>query len=353
MAKLSFKKHKNFNITISSSFIEKYLPKADGTFVKVYLYTLMHSLMPQTTITIRDIAQALDIIESDVYKAWKYWEAQGIVKLNICAENELDIEFLDINSLDTPIIPSTAKVVNETKPNYTPKEIDICMKNNSEIKDLFKIAQQRLGKPLSPNDTCTLYSFYDWLKLPIEVIIMLLDYFCANDKRNLRYLEKIALDWSDQGIDSVEKAEAILEKIDQQNSMLSTIKKHMGIVDRTFTPAQMKYINKWIHEYKFDVEIIKLACDQAVINKGTNSINYIDSILEQWYKTNINSVVDAQKQIDNFKGKNKEKYFQQKTTTKTTNNKFLNFSQQKYDFNEIEQLMIEKRKKGFKESRSS
>lgn len=218
MAKISFKKNNNFTVSVPSAFIETYMPKANGSFVKVYLYGLMCSLLPNIDVTNKDIAHSLDMLESDVHKAWKYWENEGIVKLNNYNDN-VHIEFLDI----TRVKNSKTSNITQSKPNYHPKELDIYINNNSQISFLFKVAQEKLGKLLSPNDSSTLFGFYDWLRLPVEVIIMLLEYCASMDKRNMRYIEKIAIDWADRGINSVEKAEALLKEIEnnKKNSIES------------------------------------------------------------------------------------------------------------------------------------
>lgn len=258
MAKLSFKKNSGFTIPVSNIFISKHMPKANGSFVKVYFYGLMLSLNLDNNITNKDIATAFDMLESDVHNAWKYWEKAGVIKIS-SSSNNMNIEFLTLTEAE----PKTQEL--KQKPTYHPKELDIYINNNSEISYLYKVAEATLGKPLSPNDASTLFGFYDWLRLPVEVIIMLLEYCSSIEKRNMRYIEKVAIDWSERGINDIHKVESFLKELDSKKS-------------------------------------------------------------------------NTKKDTKN---------------TKTKSNKFLNFSQDKYDFDEIDKLLTQKRLKGLKESRSS
>lgn len=353
MAKLSFKKNDNFNITIPSKFIEDYLPSANGTFVKVYLYALMYSFIPNSHITINDIAKCLDILESDVYNAWKYWGSVGIVKIHDGDDGQFNIEFVDLTNVNNNKIGISKSTFLETKPNYSPKEIDTYINNSEEIKYLFKLATDKFGVVKNSNDSNILYSFYDWLRLPIEVIIMLLEYCSSNDKCNMRYIEKVAIDWADKGIDSTQRAEEHLKKLEQKNSKLNIIKNAYGIIDRLFTQAELSYIEQWINEYKFDIETIKLACENTIMNTGKATIKYTHSILEDWHNKKIKTVTQAKEDIINYKATNKQNFVPQKKPAKNTNNKFNNFSQEKPDFDKLLQQARENNKKNPSESRSS
>ena len=68
---------------IENIFINHYLPKAPGDFVKVYLLGLKFCFQnaPQH-FSNEVIAKTLDILESDVVKAWQYWEKQGIIPVS-------------------------------------------------------------------------------------------------------------------------------------------------------------------------------------------------------------------------------------------------------------------------------
>ena len=57
-----------------------------------------------------------------------------------------------------------------------------------------------MGKLLSRPEISTLYSLHDWLRLPLEVIEILLAYCCENGHRSMRYIEKVAITWADDGV---------------------------------------------------------------------------------------------------------------------------------------------------------
>ncbi|MBQ4231733.1 MAG: DNA replication protein DnaD, partial [Lachnospiraceae bacterium] len=60
------------SISISNTFIDYYMPPANGEFVKVYLY-LLRAANSNYSPTIADMADALSHTESDILRALKYW----------------------------------------------------------------------------------------------------------------------------------------------------------------------------------------------------------------------------------------------------------------------------------------
>lgn len=338
MAKINFKNSYQ-NIPVSNIFINKYMPKANGSFVKVYLYGLLHSLMADSNITNKDIANALDMIESDVHNAWKYWETCGLIKLN-SASDSFGLEFLDIKE----IIENKALPISPSRPSYQPKELAIYINNNSEISYLYKMAGQVLGKDLSSNDASILFSFYDWLRLPVEVILMLLEYSASIDKRSMRYIEKVAIDWADKGFDDAQKVEKYLKDLESKNKNQFTVKKVFGIQDRDFISTEKSFFDKWINEYKLPIDVIKLACEQTIQNINKPSFAYADKILKDWYDNSIKTVNQA---IAHMEEKYKKK---SASNVPAPKDKFNNFTQRNTDYNKVIKMISEKKNK---EGRSS
>ena len=64
---------------ISNIFIDEYMPKAHPPYVLIYLYAYRHIVNGNNTLTNQSIAEALDFLESDVLRCWKYWQKQGII----------------------------------------------------------------------------------------------------------------------------------------------------------------------------------------------------------------------------------------------------------------------------------
>lgn len=82
MKTLKLKNKYQTNATlVSNDFIDHYMSKANGEFVKVYLFLLRHLDDPYSNLTISSIADSLDNTERDILRAFRYWETEGVLSL--------------------------------------------------------------------------------------------------------------------------------------------------------------------------------------------------------------------------------------------------------------------------------
>ena len=68
--------------TIYNSFIEDYMPAANGSYVKVYLYIAKCLQAKESNFSISSLADQLENTEKDILRALMYWEKKGLMSLN-------------------------------------------------------------------------------------------------------------------------------------------------------------------------------------------------------------------------------------------------------------------------------
>ena len=144
-----------------------------------------------------------------------------------------------------------------------------------------------------------LFSFYDWLGLPMEVIELLLSYCTASGHTGMRYIEKVAIGWAEEGVNTVEKA---AEYIELRKTGYRSILQAFG-QNRMPVAAEEAYMKKWLQEYKLPLDVVKLACERTVMQTGKASFAYADRILENWKKAGVSAVADVQAQDAAFVAK--------------------------------------------------
>jgi len=325
---------------ISNIFIDNYMPKANGTFVKVYLYGYRKCFHDVYDLTSKQIAETMDILESDVILAWKFWEKEKLMKLHFNEEtNNYDVEYLPIEGVKDDQSPKPMKFNPvSTKPQYSPQELSIYKDSSEEIRDLFSYSQKTLNKLLTYTDMNIIFSFYDWLRLPIDMIKILLAYY--SDK-SMKYIEKVAIDWAENGIDTIDKAEEQMNMYGEYRFIM----KAFGLSSRNPIGSEEEYMRKWIKKYLLPSTILEEACKKTVLQIGKANFAYADQILTNWYKNNVKTIEDINKLEAAFSEKKKiEAENRQGKNTNNNNlsqrkqNKFVNFEQRQWDFEELERL---------------
>lgn len=309
-------------IRISRDFIEKELPTAPPLYVSVYLMTLAGGG------TSAEIAAKLGALESDVLRAWAYWKDRGFLK-----EREV-------------AAPTKRLLPAAERPDYAPAELAEYMKHQ-EVKRLFDSAAQKLGKFLTQQDMGALFGFHDWLGLPLDVIDILLAYCVSGGHRGMRYIEKVAIGWAEEGIDTAEKA---AEYIELRKTGFRAILRAFGQGGRMPVAAEEEYMKKWLQEYGLPLEVVQTACERTVLQAGKPSFPYADSILRQWRDAGVKTAadiaaLDEAHAVKKAGGAQKPAIEAERKKPAQKQNKFINYTQSEWDFAEIERLEREQRKR--------
>ncbi len=390
---------------ISNRFIDEYMASANGEFVKIYLYLLRALGTSDSDVSICHIADIFNHTEKDVIRALKYWEQIGLIRLNFDASNQLTnicmnnidlsnstsrtdsdmtneetiIDSKNIVSLhnsttslgslpknttfvDTDTLPqvSTAltAAINNTPPafentvepkhTYTANELDK-FKEKSDVMEFLYLAQKYIGKPLSGSDTNTLLYMYDGLGFDAELIEYLIEYCVSNSHKSLRYMEKVALSWASEGIDTVEKAK---NNTSLYNTSCYPVLKAFGLNGRNPGESEKALIIKWTNSYGFTMDIILDACNRTMKQIHQPSFEYADSILTKWKDRGIKTINDV-KSLDEEHLKNKavhsgKPFTNSESNTDTKNNatksasknSFNNFTQRNYNYEALEKELL-------------
>ena len=75
--------------TVSDIFLDPYMPKANGEFVKVYLYLLRATGSGAGIATISEIADHFSNTEADIIRALNYWVSEGILQVQTGADGQI------------------------------------------------------------------------------------------------------------------------------------------------------------------------------------------------------------------------------------------------------------------------
>ena len=325
---------------VSNLFLDCYMPKANGEYIKVYLYLLRALQGNFTELSVAGIADALDHTESDILRALKYWEKQRLLKLECDRTNTLlGIYLLEVPAPDTPVkAPSSAEASDTlssvpAKKAYSREELTR-FSGQAECRQLLFVCEQYLKKPLKPAEIETLLYFYDQLNFSADLIEYLVEYCVCKGSRSMHYIETVALAWAEAGISSVSQAK---EHTTTYTRNTFAIMKAFGINDRNPVEPEVKYINKWLKTYDFTLEIVLEACRRTMERLHKPNFEYADRILKSWTEKKVRTLQDI-KALDQ---EHQKKSSQRAAAPRTRSTGFTNFEQRDYDFDELEKQLLQ------------
>ena len=349
---------------VSNYFLDTCMPQANGEFVKVYLYLLRNASGISSSLQLSSIADIFNCTENDVLRALKYWAQAGILDLFLAergsltgvrlkspesfsspAPKETDTENLTGNpaaaSAAASSIPKSgiASAEKITTTALSPSKIKELQTRDEVVQMLF-VAEQYLGKTLSPTEINKLLYFYEELHFSADLMEYLIEYCVSKGSRSIRYIETVALAWAEQKITTVEQAKA---ETNTYNRNYFSILRAFGIKGRNPVDEEIRYMNLWLNEYGFTLDIISVACSRTVLATGQPNFAYADSILRSWKKQGVQHVSDIEKlDKDRRQTKTSSSSAAPRSKASVSKNKFNNFHQRAYDVSELEKQLLNK-----------
>lgn len=318
-------KNKTLDYTpVSNVFIDKYMAKARGEYVKVYLLGLKYCISGELGANSSLIASTLSLLETDVVNAWNYWHDEGIIKMSsIDNMGNFNIEFLNLNNIQE----------EGTKNLNLLRELD-----NSSVKGMLQDIEKLIGRPLSPKEMTSYLGWQKDFNFSPELILLLIQYCVSKGKNDYRYIEKIAMAWHDSNIKDIEGAQSFIKRHEDKWIKIRKILTYLGIKNADIMKPQEEILEKWLSVYKFPIDVIYKACDICFERLSRADFKYIDGILNSWFKDNIKSLEDIEKK-DRKKLTHKPIINNSNNSAPSKGN-FNNYEQRTYDFDELERKLL-------------
>lgn len=368
--------------TVSDIFIDQYMPKANGEFVKVYLYLLRATGSGAGIATISEIADHFSNTEADIIRALNYWASEGILQVQTGADGQIiGINLCNLSvsgmqaaqsNIQSAVADNAAQNISTTnirmqdsvveklksqttdKPASSQKEYTLDeikeFRKNPDISELFFIIETYLKHTLSSSDTNMVLYWLDELHFSTDLVEYLVEYCITKGHSSLRYMNKVALGWADAGIKTVDQAK---DDAAAHSQIYYSVMKALGITGRNLVDSEVSLINKWVGEYGFDIELVKAACSKTISAIQKPSFEYTDSILANWRKKDVHTLKDVEVLDANFAKANKASATGSSQGTNAANgsskpksnnpgskNKFNNFNQRNNDYDKLEKLFL-------------
>ena len=333
---------------LANVFLDEYMPKANGEFVKIYLY-LLRASGAGAGLSLSAIADRMNCTENDVLRALRYWNEAGVLHIEFREDGKP--ERITIINFCGPAAqscepkkaaetPKEAPAVPESPGSLTNGRISE-LSSKDEVQEFLFIAEQYMGRPLTKTELEKLLFFYDGLHFPAELIDFLLEHCISRGHKSIRYIEKVALAWDKEGIRS---AEAARDYVSNNRREYYDVMKALGITNRALTPADISIMDKWMKDWAFPREIILEACRRAVLKTSSPTLAYTDGILAGWHEQGAATMeeidrLDSLHEMTADRRKNETRTPAQKPRKKPAGN-FYNFEQRSYDYKKLEAQLL-------------
>lgn len=304
----------NHIFAVPCDVVDKYLKTAAHQQLKVLLWVLRHAGEPCST---EQIAQELRMHPIDVKDYIQFWVDEGLLSVRSGAYVPAQDTPEHTQSAQQKVQPMQQEEPDHEKkkprPLSRPQRPDSAyvaqrLGESKELAFLMSEAQIILGRPLSNGDSGTLLLLHENDGLPVDVILMLLQFAVGEGKPAMRYIEKVAVSWASEEIDTIEKAEEKIRSIKKTKDAWGKVARTFGLQSPgSATQKQLECADRWINQWNYSEEMLRIAYETCVDTKGEYNLKYIDGIIKRWHTAGIFTPDDVSKAATGAaRGKKKE-----------------------------------------------
>lgn len=263
--------------TVSDIFIDQYMPKANGEFVKVYLYLLRATGSGAGIATISEIADHFSNTETDIVRALNYWASEDILQVQTGADGQI----IGINLCSLAVSGMQA-----AQSNIQSAVADNAAQNNLQNSMVNNAAQNNLQNSVVNNATQN--------NLQNGVVNNAAqNSSTANIQMQDSVVEKLKSQATDKPAPS--QKEYTLDEIKEFRKnpdiselffIIETYLKH------TLSSTDTNMVLYWLDELHFSTDLVEYLVEYC-ITKGHSSLRYMNKVALGWADAGIKTVDQA------------------------------------------------------------
>lgn len=295
---------------IPDIFFTEYLSSASGDFIKIYLCLLFLSKYDRD-IKITDLSKKLNIPFNLIQSGLTFWEENGVITKKPNGYILNNLQEIELHKSYTPNL------------TLTPEDIQKNAKSQYRAKAIESINNLYFQGVMSPSWYSDIDLWFKKYEFDEQVMVALFDYCFNKSALHKNYVQTVAEAWSHNNIKAYNDLETYYQKYDNMNKIKKAIAKKLGRYT-ALTQFEEAYIEKWILEYNYNLDIINIALKKTT-SKANPNFDYLDKLLSDWHDRNLKTASEVEAFLAEFKAKTKNI----KELEKKTN--YNNYSQRKYD----------------------
>lgn len=274
MSFCSFSKDYNENdyTLVENRFLTKYMPEADGFFVKVYLYGLFLCRSAASDFSLASLAEVLKTTEEKIRDAFYFWENYDLVE--IVSKEPFAVSYL-------PVRTATGR---PTRINYS-RYADF----NKEL--LRKMS--KAGKDVGYAQSVKYMQFLDENEMQPQALLLIVEYCIAKQGEAVSpsYIFNKAKKFIREGLCTYEQVEKALSSYNAHEKEVAAL---YAAMNAPGAPDETDYslFSRWTEEYGFSFAAVKAAAKH--LKKGTT--RGLDGLIRELYSRGKNE----EKEIDAY-----------------------------------------------------
>lgn len=261
-----------------------------------------------------ELCERLNISNEEFMKAVSFWRGGGAMSVSLDEGEKLPANRKKSDRTKKTATGGLAKhedladmgkhigaMLTSNVPAYSTSDIAEFLEKDTSLRTYIENCQQIMGKIFNVGEASVLIGIVQYLGVTTDYVALLCAFSISHGKKSVRYVEKLALSFYDEGITKYKELETHLKCLNRAEELQPTVRNMFGIGDRALTAKEKKLIEHWCGELELDVSLIRKAYEITVTNTGKASMPYCNSILESWNSSGCKTVAEVDAAMAEFK----------------------------------------------------
>ena len=263
--------------TVSDIFIDQYMPKANGEFVKVYLYLLRATGSGAGIATISEIADHFSNTEADIIRALNYWASEGILQVQTGADGQImgiNLCSLSVSGMQAAQSNIQSAVADNAAQNILQNSVVNNAAQNILQNSVVNNAAQNILQNSVVNNAAQNISTVN-TRMHDSVV----------EKLKSQTPDKAASSQKEYTLDEIKEFRKNPD-ISELFFIIETYLKH------TLSSTDTNMVLYWLDELHFSTDLVEYLVEYC-ITKGHSSLRYMNKVALGWADAGIKTVDQA------------------------------------------------------------
>jgi DnaD/phage-associated family protein len=229
---------------------------------------------------------------SEIMSALDFWQTRGVLTISDAVQTE-KVEAKTVDKEKR--IPKKVLQKTDEAPRYNTEELSVILEKRSDVSHLIDECQQIVGKMFNTHEINILLGLVDYFALGWDYVLELLEYCAKIGKHSIHYVEKTAIAFMNDDINTVDALKEKIAELEIIYSNENIVRRLFGMKARALTAKEKKCIGNWFGKFGYGEDIITKAYEMTVAAINEPSVAYANAILERWFSEGFKTVEEIDK----------------------------------------------------------
>ena len=218
----------------------------------------------------------------------------------------VDLQEKEVMELYTPKVTASKEMIEANQ-----------RKNNKREKIINDIESMYFAGNMKAEWYKKIILWFEKYNFSNEAMLGIFSHCFSDEVKPIAYVETVVKSMADKGVITINDLSKQIVNYDKKSKIIKFVKTELNL-HKALTKPQERIVEKWIFDYNYDKEQIKLVIDKT-INAQNVGFNYLDKIITEWYQQGLKTAEEILKYEKENKEKLEEKK-KEKNNRKSMNN---------------------------------